>query len=356
MYGWQPIVVSPRTPSKWNLYDYTIQIPPGIEIHDAKAYQNIWVAKCRYLLRVLPDNSLFMFTSYLKGVELLRKKNDEIHCIYATSPSSSALFSGYFLSKRFGKPLVLDFRDPFYASVIYKSLYRKVLNAARINITTTEEYRDILIQQGSDRDKIKIIPNGADVEAIETIRNKGIIKSKDFTIVYAGILIRLYRLKTLLRAMVQLRSLNIRVVIIGRIGNDNEGLVDFAKKHDLSNVEFRGRLSQDETIQELLKATIAYNGSAHKGGIGGKMYDYIACGLPIIGYNPKGSATSSFIEKYGVGLTDDTEEGFVKSLKMLYDNPSSIEFMSKNAMNIAKNYNRKDQAKNLSDLLNDIKA
>lgn len=353
-FGWTPTVISPRMPGRWMLHDNTLQIPPSIEVHDAPAHQTIWVARMHYLLKLLPDTNLFMFTSYFAGDRILSREGAEYRAVYATTPSSSGLFSAYFLANKYGKPLVLDFRDPFYPPLLYRPLFRRLLHHARKIITTTEVYRDVLIRQGADARKMEIIPNGTDVGTIERIRGSGngVSRSSVFTIVYAGVLIPLYRLKALLKAVAKLTSFNMRVVIVGRLEDDREGLVEFVRENGLQDtVEFRGRLSQEETIKVLLQATVAYNGSAHPGGVGGKVYDYLACGLPILGYNPQGSATYSFINEHNVGLTTDTEAGLVDNLRKLCNDPTTVDLLSKRALEIARAYDRRNLAKKLSDVL-----
>ncbi len=354
-FGWLPTVVAPRTPGRWMLHDDTLTIPPVIDVHDASAYQNIWIARAHYLLKLLPDTNLFMFTSYFKGKQLLSKEGTAIKAVYATSPSPSDLFSAHFLSRKFRKPLVLDFRDPFYPPVLYGALFRIILRSAAKIITTTEAYQNVLIQQGADPKNTEIIPNGTDLDSIERIRVKGATKSTLFTIVYAGVLIPLYRLRALLKAVAKLPHFNLKVVIVGRIEDDREGLVSFVKENSLQNkVEFRGRLSQEDTIKELLQATIAYNGSSHPGGVGGKVYDYLACALPILGYNPHDSATRSFINENQVGLTADTEDGLAENLRKFYGNPATVDLFSKHALAVATDYDRKHLTKKLSDILNSL--
>jgi glycosyltransferase involved in cell wall biosynthesis len=353
-FGWLPVVISPRTPSPRMLHDYSLPIPSTVQVYDARAYQNLFIAACYHNLRLLPDSNLFSVTSYLSGRRILQERGNEVSCIYASTPSSSALFSAYFLFRKFKKPLILDFRDPFYPPLIYRRLFRTILQSATKIITTTTVYQNILISQGAEVGKISIIPNGTDLEMIDSVRQKGAARARHFTVVYAGVLIPLYRIKALLKAVECLKDLDIRVVIVGWIEHDTEGLLSFAKENSLKNVEFRGRLSQEDTLKELLRATVAYNGSAHPGGIGGKVYDYLACGLPMIGYNPSESATAAFIKQYGIGLTSENEDDLAINIKYFYDNPQLVQDMRKKAESTAALFDRKYLAKELDNVLRRI--
>lgn len=354
-HGWTPVVVAPRKPGPWMLHDTMLTVPTTIEVHDASALQNVWFLRVHYFLKLLPDSNMYMISSYFKGDKILSGQSPQIKAIYATSPSSSDLISAFYLSRKYRKHLVLDYRDPFYPPMLYRSLHQKILKQASKIITTTSTYKDVLVSQGADESRIEIIPNGTDLENIISIRSAGVIRSNLFTVVYAGVLIPLYRVKSLLKALVSINEPDIRVVIIGRVSDDEEGLAKFVKEHGLEKqVEFRGRLSQEETLRELLRSTVAYNGSAHLGGIGGKVYDYLACGLPILGYNPRSSATSAFIKENQVGLTAETEEGLAKNLKILYDDRASVNLIARTAVEKARNFDRRNLAKRLNDVLDSL--
>lgn len=353
-FGWNPIVVAPRKPSPWlPPFDLSLSIPSEIEVHDAPAMRGFGFLAKNKFLRVYLNSLFFFLSSYNAGGKILEREKDSVKFILASIPTAMCLLAAYRLSKKFGVPLLLDFRDPHYPSRLYKKHYFQALQHARQIITTTEVYKQELVRQGAPGDKISVIPNGTDFSLIEKLRReKPANKPSIFTVIYAGGYFKIYRVDTFIKSLaMHFKDQAIKFVIVGKPDEGQEGLVAFTQEHGLLNVEFKGRLSQEDTIKELLSASVAYNGSSHPGGLGGKMYDYLACGLPILGYNPWDSSTHSFITKYNVGLTTDKEDQLTQNLEFLYKNPSAVERFRNTGLNIVKKFDRKHLAKTLAEAM-----
>lgn len=355
-FGWKPVIVAPRTPSAWlPAFDAGFSIPVEMEVHDAPAMRHFEYFARNLFLRVYLNSIFFLSSSYKVGQRILQQQGEDIRLVYATVPTFACLIAAYRLSRKFHKPLVLDFRDPHYPSWFYKREFLDALQYARQIITTTEVYKNELIQQGASSARIMVIPNGTDLSSVARLqKEEGLPRFSVFTVIYAGGYFNIYRVDTLVRILaVRFKDRNIRFVIVGEPESGQEGVIAFAKAQGL-NVEFKGRLSQQDTLKELLKATVAYNGSSHPGGLGGKMYDYLACGLPVLGYNPKGSATCAFIEKYNVGLTTDQEEELVKNLEFLHGDPLLISKFQENGLSVVKSFDRERLTQALAETLNKI--
>lgn len=353
-FGWNPIVIAPRKPTYYTYSDPSLKVPDNIEVLNADAMQSKIIFRTLRLTRLTPSADLFWISSYYQGKKLLKDRHREIRFIYATSPTPSAVFSAYWLAQEFSKPLVLDFRDPFERHILYNGFYRRILNKAHVIITTSTVYKNYLIAFGAPPQKITLIPNGTDLTLIQTLSREHPERDKEFTIVYAGIIYPLYRIKSLLKVVSLFPEGRIRVKIIGSLQCDKDNLEDFVSQNKLTNVEFIGRISQEATLRELLKATVAYNGSIHPGGLGSKSYDYIACGLPILGFNPADSATAEFISGHNIGLTADTEEGLLANLKKLYNNPALIEDFRQRALSVIGKFDRRKLTEQLSAVLNTV--
>lgn len=354
-FGWEPIVVAPQGQSRWlPPFDPHITVPSNIQVHNAPAMRHLECLAGITFLRVYLNNILFLYSSYRTGSRILAQQAKDIECIYASIPIAACVLSAYFLSIRFNKPLVLDFRDPHSPSFVYRQPFHNAIQKAKRIITTTEVYRDNLIAQGADPKKTVVIPNGTDVSMIEEIKKNAPPRSDTFTVIYAGGYFHTYRVDVLVKKVaLHFKGRPVKFVIVGKPDEGQEDLESFATSNQL-NVEFKGRLSQDATMKEMLKATLAYNGSAHPGGLGGKMYDYLACGLPILGFNPISSATHMFITKNQVGVTTDQEDELIGHLESLMNDPSAMERFRARGAAVIRSFDRKNLAQNLSDVLNTL--
>lgn len=354
--GWQAVVISPRNPNPWlPPHDNNIEIPADIEVHDAPAMRNFHFLSRIKVLRVWLNSLLFTWNSFNVGKKILTadQKTNDIKCVFGTVPAVSCLFAAYFLSRKFNKPLILDFRDPHYPSGFYKKAFTRALRHAAKIITTTDVYRDVLIEQQALGSKVVVVPNGTDLATIEQIKQERVERSKIFTVIYAGGYFKTYQVGVFVRHLaLRLKDQAVKFVVVGKPDEGEESLPDFAREQGLNNVEFRGRLSQKETIRELLKATIAYNGSSHPGGLGGKMYDYLACGLPVLGFNPAASATARFINTHKVGLTTNSEETLLQNLKYFYANPQAVVDFQRTGYEVVKQFDRQCLTERFAEILN----
>lgn len=355
-FGWKPIIIAPRTSIAWlPTFDPEFFVPADMEVHDAPAMRHFEFLAKNLFLRVYLNSMAFLCSSHVVGQRILRQQGNDIHLIYATIPTSACLLVAYRLSREFHKPLVLDFRDPHYPSWLYMGKFFSALQHARQIITTTEVYKNELVKQGASPERIMVIPNGTDLSSIGRLqKEESLPRSSVFTVIYAGGYFKIYRVDTLVRTLAtRFKDRGVRFVIVGEPEAGQEGLIAFAKAQGL-NVEFKGRLSQQDTLRELLKATIAYNGSSHPGGLGGKMYDYLACGLPVLGYNPKGSSTWDFIEKHHVGLTADSEEELINNLELLRGDSELVSKLRKNGLSVVGGFDRERLTETLAETLDKI--
>ncbi len=210
--------------------------------------------------------------------------------VMATAPPFSAFVTGYMISRRSGKPLILDFRDawvefPFlpYRGVqrkIAAYLEKKVADHASLIIVVDDNLRDILIKKypwvGK---KLNVIPNGYDPDDFVVSEYP-----EQFTLSYLGTVRRERDPENVLRAVNQLisekkiGSSDIRVKFIGHIEDPYRtriGHYPFAKIHD--------HKPYVAALREFASAHVAIMVTT-----GGELFfpsrqnEYLATGLPII--------------------------------------------------------------------------
>ncbi len=215
-FGWNPYVLSVKNPDRYYCtlgkdnppegipteYSYSLMNPYWLlgKMNGAMARMlklfHIEVTKNYfYELVCYPDHFLgWIPLTTIKGARMIRENN--IDAIYVSCTPFSAAVIGVFLKKLTGKPLVLDFRDPFatgglsYFDVprIRKDIifwFEKIfLQHADLFIVTSEETRQEYLKNYPEIEKkIYTIYNGFD--PVHPF-NKPEEKFKRFSIIYTG--------------------------------------------------------------------------------------------------------------------------------------------------------------------------
>ena len=202
-------------------------------------------------------------------------------------------------------------------------------------------------KRGVSQDKIKLIPNGCDLDFFnlesQEWRPKG-IKKDDFMAVFTGAHGVANGLDALLDVAVELKSRelnNIKLVLIGQ-GRLKLSLQSQVKKMNLDNIIFhepvnKHRLSglmrsADLGLQILANVPAFYYGTSPN-----KFFDYIAAGLPVLNNYP--GWLSEIIEdnKCGYTVLPDNSGLFVEALKDASNNRDKIISMGVNARKLAEN-------------------
>ena len=216
-YGWNPLVLSVRNPDRAYCSVGNDLPPQGIHTEYSYSVFNVFKlvsranaaivrlvrlfsinVKRNYLYEIfcVPDHFIgWIPLTVLKGWHLIRKYDIDI--IYVSCTPFSAGLIGVLLKWLSGKPLILDYRDPYGLEVVFSILglpeFRRRINRfidgklikhADIFIVTTEETRKAYIGHYPEiRDKIFTIHNGFD--SVDAIQGNG-DKHTKFTIVYTG--------------------------------------------------------------------------------------------------------------------------------------------------------------------------
>ncbi len=262
------------------------------------------------------------------GAAAIRK--EDIDIIFATAPAFTSLLIGYALKKRTGKPLVLDYRDPWtqnafitYPTGLHRKLEEKmeraVLQSADYIVTTTEEISQRLIEKYPFiRNRCETIPNGFDSDDFRGLKRSA--SSDRFTITYAG---KFYGLRTARHFLTALRNLfgknnhlkdRIRVVFAGPEDRHTVRLVQELGLQDV--VEMTGFVAHRESLQLMMNADVLLlvmsQGEVVGNGTGtmmipGKTFEYLAARRPILALAPEG-AVSDLMRARGSGMVVPPEE------------------------------------------------
>jgi len=328
-FGFAPFVLTVRNRSV-GMLDPTLleDVPQEVKVTATLSAEHRFLRAPRLLgvnpkWFLVPDVHIGWLPFALRyGEGIIRKEGIDI--IFATTPVLTSLLVGYLLKKRTGRPLVLDFRDPWtqdafatFPTRLHQKLEEKmeslVLQSADHVVATTKEMTQGLIAKYPFmRGRCETITNGFDSSDFCGLNRSA---SPDrFTITYAG---SLYGLRSARHFLAALRNLvrknrelhnNVRVVFVGRKDKEALRLVQKLQLKDV--VEMTGFVAHRESLQLMMNADVLLlvmgQGEAVGNGsrtvmIPGKIFEYLAARRPILALAPPGEV-SDLIRETGSGM------------------------------------------------------
>ncbi len=329
---WNPIVLSVKNPDKtycvWGEREHKSNIPTTysnsiINYYNLLGEINGLLAKILRLFNLkLKRNYFYEFLcipdvflgwvpmAVYHGLKLIRKH--DVSLIYVScSPFSSALI-GVILKKWTGKPLILDYRDPFgleelfisfkttkFRKCIIKFLEKKFLSSADIFLVTSEEIKQCYFKQYDFvRDKIYTVHNGYDNES-QPIFRRG--KKKKFTIIYAGEIYgyaqeytNFFRALAILKKEGKIASEKFQFLYYGKQKMEIEQI---AKRMELNCLVVpNSSVSHPRIIEEIASSHMQWL-RIFRPMISTKLYEGIALNIPLLGTIPEGEV-AEIIRKY----------------------------------------------------------
>lgn len=343
-FGWKPYVLTVKN-SAYTLTDDTLlkDIPPEAIVTKTLTFETThakraFVRFCE-LLRIadprimdgilwridrlftplsIPDEHLpWAFTAVVVGYWLIMTKRIDV--IYSTAWPYSDHIIGLVLKKLTGKPLFVDFRDPWLSNIMYKRrptslrgrIDRKIEtliinNASKVisvNDESTEEFRNRypLIP----KDRFVTIYNGYDEEDLQVVYQPNICATNNgrgLQLIHVGAFYRDRTPKPLFHALKLLKlkditNHDIKVTFVGDMGDHkklshNIGIENY--------VELLGHLPLKVALSYFMTADIlvVFLPESEPKTTPGKIFEYLASGKYVLGIVPDGPC-ASFLRKAG---------------------------------------------------------
>ncbi|RXT04736.1 glycosyltransferase family 4 protein [Ammoniphilus sp. CFH 90114] len=411
-FGWEPHVLT-VDPNYHVSLDHSLlkQLPDGVQIHRSKEIflgappaaakeksgdqggvekrsivtrlkQQVFPTLKKLKKHVLvPDDQILWFPYAAKmGLELM--KEHQYDAIFSTSGPYTNHLVGIYLKRQTGVPWIADFRDPWTQNMhrpgipwrewLEERLERMVLRESDILLTVTRSFANNFQQKFNDEiQRLEVIHNGFDPEDYKQLEKVKMDYPDQCSFIYTGIFYKERNPRLFLQAIKELLDegvldrKQIRLNFAGVFDypgyTENADWVNKLGLNDLVHV--LGHLPHQAALSELKKSDILLliGDTAPGSGdyIPGKLFEYMAIGKPMLALSLKGESTH-IIEKYQLGQVVDP--GSLEEIKQgiinLYE--EWLEAKEGKDRNQEVNrpstliYERKEQAKMLASLLNDL--
>ena len=289
----------------------------------------------------------------------LRSNRFSSDIIIATSPQMFIIPSVALFSR--GKKII-DIRDLVWEYIDPKSLYTKLVKIVitqfmkqtiklydYVTVTNNHEYEWIV--KNIQNAKIEKITNGIEIQKFSELNNLAKEEIKPFTLTYIGNVGIAQNINVLVD--IAKRMSDIQINIIGE-GNKYYELKQYARKNQINNITFFGKVSRDKIITFYQKSSVLFAqlDEKFKAAMPSKLYEYAATGLPII-YAGLGEARN-FVKQLENCTT--INPGDVKALevaiKKYKDEP--FEISQKNKQFVYNNFIREKQSMKMVDIVDKL--
>jgi glycosyltransferase involved in cell wall biosynthesis len=250
--------------------------------------------------------------AFKKACELIELEG--ITNVITTSPPHSTQLIGLKLKKRFLSIMwTADLRDPWTDIYYYNQFYPTILSKA-IDLRYEKEVlkkADKIFTVGPSlktlfsskikglENKVEVITNGYDESDFKDISRQ---TPSRFTITYVGTLSDIYPVEGLIAAV---NSLDLLLRIVGTISEKTRIMLE--ENIPAESLELLPYVTHDESIKFMLNSSLLLLiiplHQSNKSIITGKLFEYLATGLPILCLGPVDGDASEIIKKCKAGYT-----------------------------------------------------
>ncbi len=283
-----------------------------------------------------PDPQTSWFSSAVRhGTAQVKHAVPDV--VVATGGPWTSFLVGRALAKRFDRPLVVDYRDPWTCNPFYsftakfltrkaQRLERTICSEASRIITNTDELRERLcIEYPEIKHKSLMIPNGFDPETIALLPGQATASkangAQNYELCHFGSVYGKRTPRVLLQAILELQReialtpAQLRVRFVGTWESTDQDCNRFAVS--LESLGFLRReppVSHDNCLHQMKGANVLLVVQPESPlQVPGKIYECIAMGRPLLLIGGEG-ATANLVQRYHLGASCPNSIGGVKRL------------------------------------------
>ena len=311
----------------------------------------------------IPDARIGWMSFAVKaGMKIIKEENIDV--IYSCSPPHSLQLIANKLAKKSKLKWVADFRDPWMEFVTYQTmnpnsypfrrnikLQHKVFNNTDRIITTCDGFTRLINEKYQiPKEKIQTITNGFDAEFIDKVAPS---ENKKITLIHTGTLPKERIPYSLLKVLQSESYKNIELKFIGNISDEVKKEIS---KFNLQNiVVYNPYIPYQEVIAEIKSSTACIlpidNVPNNDLFIAGKLFDYLGCGIPVLGLGKKGCSVDNILRETGSGVLFDYDD--VEGIKDFIEQRLKEKILSGQNKNV-KNYERKELSRRLAEIFDGL--
>ncbi len=203
-------------------------------------------------------------------------------------------------------------------------------------VPVSERVRDDLLAMGVGADKMVVVPNGVDLQRIDSVEAGEVV----YDVIYVGRFSEHKRVDLLIEAISLVRE-EIPEIMCGIIGDGPEmaELNQLAEELNLGeNVDFLGFLDAEEEVISGMKSSKVFVLPSTREGFGISLLEANACGLPAIVVNAEKSAAASLINEGVNGVLCDLSARSIASKIEYFLKNDSYKKLSRSSKEHAKGY------------------
>ena len=312
---------------------------------------------------VIPDARILWNRYAYKAAskELLIDKYD---AVVTSGPPHSTHLIGLKLKKKFNINWITDFRDPwtkidylekvnrlFITKLIDRKLEKKVVLGCDKIITINRK----IAEEFNNSNKTHVITNGFDPADFKDIEKK--YSKENFCLNYFGNIMIERDPSSILKAVYSLRKkgiVDIRINFWGIVSEEVRSKIYEIDKNKVVNIH--SYIPHTEMLLEMVNSSLLLlvinNVPDNQGIITGKIYEYMAAKIPVLGLGPQNGEAATILQETEAGNMFDYNniEGIADFIKDKYEDwKIKKTFFASTEMN---KYNRKDLTEKLVEILN----
>lgn len=258
------------------------------------------------------------------------------------------------------RPLNYILKNP----LVGRYLERYSINSVDHTFVVIDEAKKALLELGADEKRVSIVSNTPDINEMEKLKMAGEEKRwEGRTVLFYHGYINVGRgLEAVIRSMPQLikKFKDLLLVLIGT-GEGFEPFKDLCQELNVEkNIEFVGWLDFHQIpsmINEASICIIPHLATEHKNTtIPNKLFDYMACGKPVVVADAKPLKRIVEEERCGLVFESGSSESFIRIVTQMLQNPSLAQNMGENGYRAVKRrYNWEYDSRVLKHVIEDLK-
>lgn len=317
----------------------------------------------------------YTFMSVVGG--LMAEKPDVILCI---NPPITVGFSGWLVSLARRVPMVFNVQDVWPDCLVlidqlrnpllirtFQHLEKFIYRASARITVLSDGMKENLLRKGVPAEKIAVIPNWANIEAIRPVERQNSFRAAhglngDFVVMFAGNLGFIAMLDNVIEtARLLQNNSSIQFLIVGE-GNAKAGLVNRANELGLRNVRFLPTQSK-EVLPEMLGAAdlslVTLNKQLGQLNVPSKTYSIMASARPVLASVPLDSEIASLVREAdcGEGVPPENPAAMAEAISRLAAQPEKLRQFGDNGRRyVEENLSRRRLTAQYNDLLREVAA